>query len=678
MNTIDEIYSQRENFVIIGLTGNHLYGSTRVAEMLNSDGKKIIQVLCNEIKSKQKLIDCKDISDVIDLRKKEIVGDFIGANWKPYIVLKIQYVILLYVYSIGFVNMFESLPVKNNATKDECMSEYNAMAENCGKAFENISEYINNIETASNDEMCMANYRSFVQYSEKIVELITKIIGDEGTVRNLFESWASQIRYKGKIEYIYIDEAKQDKNYIFNEINDGLKCWCLAETINGFIKIISRGNKDKQTMIVIEKFTCPLEIRYLRERYSTFFLWAINHETRNSENSKKKSNNQSSSAGVTPEDSVIKESLIDKENKIFSDCMCSDINSCIQLADVHIIDEHNENNEDAQSIDRQRSIALIADEHTDGNDVLSDALRMKIAKYASLTLHPGIVPPNDNERIMQIAYSVSLSSGCLSRQVGAVVTNENYSVKAVGWNSSPEGQLPCTLRSFKHLGDSTCWYESFYSDFEKHNHEFVLHYSGLQNHYLRRNAYDKLNHIPSQFCFKDLYASFSAKNKMNQVHTRSLHAEENAFLQLAKYGSSGIGGGYLYTTDRCCVLCAKKAFQLGIKKIYYINPYTDIAPTHILGCPNPPTEDVPQLIQYEGAVGPAYSKLYMPFFSQKDEIRYRTQINMKAYSPSSSSTYNIDSSKTSSERSAKLLGADDNPKMELHQLLESLVSYLNK
>ncbi len=48
---------------------------------------------------------------------------------------------------------------------------------------------------------------------------------------------------------------------------------------------------------------------------------------------------------------------------------------------------------------------------------------------------------------MQLAFSAKLNSGCISRQVGAVVTDDNYSIKSVGWNSTPEGQTPCLLRN---------------------------------------------------------------------------------------------------------------------------------------------------------------------------------------------------------------------------------------
>jgi dCMP deaminase len=120
------------------------------------------------------------------------------------------------------------------------------------------------------------------------------------------------------------------------------------------------------------------------------------------------------------------------------------------------------------------------------------------------------------------------------------------------------------------------------------------------------------------FCFKSEYNAFTGDR--NQVHTRSLHAEENAFLQISKYGLGSIEGGLLFTTASPCELCAKKAYQLGITKIYYIDPYPGIALDHILqgGLKNP------VLILFSGAIGRAFHKLYSPIVAYKDELNALT------------------------------------------------------
>ena len=221
---------------------------------------------------------------------------------------------------------------------------------------------------------------------------------------------------------------------------------------------------------------------------------------------------------------------------------------------------------------------------------------------------------------MQIAYTAKLNSGCLSRQVGAVVTNESYSVKSVGWNTVPEGQTPCTLRDMCDL----CGQEDSgaFSNFEKHDLGFRNYIEKLVVRYSPNR--NKLNGLPMSYCFKDIYTTVSDQRK-NQVRTRSLHAEENAFLQLAKYGTTGIRGGKLFTTASCCELCAKKAYQLGIKEIYYIDSYPGISKQHILEC----GDNQPKTILFTGAVGRAYINLYNPFVPQKDEIESLTEVKVK-------------------------------------------------
>ena len=73
-----------------------------------------------------------------------------------------------------------------------------------------------------------------------------------------------------------------------------------------------------------------------------------------------------------------------------------------------------------------------------------------------------------------------------------------------------------------------------------------------------------LDGVSFSYCFKDIYNGI--KRKDNQVFTRALHAEENAFLQLSKNGGQGIKGGKLFTTASPCELCAKKRISLASKR----------------------------------------------------------------------------------------------------------------
>lgn len=81
-------------------------------------------------------------------------------------------------------------------------------------------------------------------------------------------------------------------------------------------------------------------------------------------------------------------------------------------------------------------------------------------------------------------------------------------------------------------------------------------------------------------------------------------------------GTSENNGGFLFTTASPCDLCAKKAYQLGVKKIYYIDPYPGISQSHILKFGN---KSNPEMQLFYGAIGKAYISLYTQRISYKDE-----------------------------------------------------------
>ncbi|QBZ98842.1 cytidine/deoxycytidylate deaminase family protein [Flavobacterium sangjuense] len=126
----------------------------------------------------------------------------------------------------------------------------------------------------------------------------------------------------------------------------------------------------------------------------------------------------------------------------------------------------------------------------------------------------------------------------------------------------------------------------------------------------------KLKGKNCSFCFKTVHNKY--ENEKNQVHTRSLHAEENAMLQITKSGGIGVNKGILFTTASPCELCSKKAYQLGISKIFYIDPYPGIAEDQILKSGIEETKPIVYI--FSGAVGSVYNRLYETFLSYKDEM----------------------------------------------------------
>ncbi len=86
---------------------------------------------------------------------------------------------------------------------------------------------------------------------------------------------------------------------------------------------------------------------------------------------------------------------------------------------------------------------------------------------------------------------------------------------------------------------------------------------------------------------------------------------------MAKYGGEALIGGTLYSTASPCELCSKKAYQLGIAKVVYIDPYPGIARQQIL---QSGTKEI-EVLLFTGAIGGAYHKIYEQIIPFKDELK---------------------------------------------------------
>ncbi|ELI0377423.1 deoxycytidylate deaminase [Vibrio cholerae] len=408
-------------------------------------------------------------------------------------------------------------------------------------------------------------------YTNYLTSLTTEIRGklEEASFIKLYQLLGKNARRSGSV--------------LSDKIVQGAFFTVAEKTKEAISKIRKQNsNPQKNTYIALDAIRNPLEASYFQERYASFYLVAISCDE-NTRIGRLRAKGLSDASIKEIDDNEYSTLDID-DQKSFTD---QDIKGCLQRSDIYVDTSETGSQEDTKAL-----------------------LSSQLIKFVCLAQKPGLITPSAEERCMQVAYTAKLNSGCLSRQVGAVVTKSNFSIKSVGWNDAPYGQVPCNLRNVDDLHDLKD--EAAYSPFERTNEEFrnkvkqkVTAFKLLDN-----NGYNY------SFCFKSEYNAI--KNDKNQVHTRSLHAEENAFLQVSKDGGSGVEGGYLFTTASPCELCAKKAYQLGMTKIFYIDPYPGISMDHILGAG--PQKQQPQMVLFKGAIGRAFHNLYTPIASYKDEL----------------------------------------------------------
>lgn len=570
INGINKIYSYRRNFLVIGLTGRTGSGCSKTAELLSKNLGAFRIPKLDSIKYNHEN----------DRRKARIVSMFAKENWSPFYVVRIKDIITSFILEHSFSEFchFLSKEIDPSIQYVEALrdieTEYNTFHQ--AISILRVPEE-NDIEKKEKIQNAFKFYTKDLHYfteklksklaqksSQSLYTSVYQRVGDN------IRSCGSAFNFKNEFDPAHTDTIVRKTNKIIKVIKEFAK------------------SKNQPAYVVIDALRNPFEVYFLRERFSSFFLVSVNTD----DDTRKKRLGKLNFTQQEIERLDLKEypaRLVGKDLYI-----SQNIQKCIELADIHI-------------------------NNTESRDENYNQLKRQLVLYYSLMLKPGLVIPTPDERIMQLAYSAKVNSGCISRQVGAAITDQNYSVKAIGWNNTPQNQVPCLLRSSDDLiaGND----QSAFTEYEKENTDFRDYFSSI---YQTENVttYKKCGHNIS-FCFKELHNNLNGDN--NQVHTRSLHAEENAFLQLTKYGGQGIFKGILYSTASPCELCSKKAYQLGIERIIYIDPYPGIAEKQILraGTSNPKLE------LFSGVVGRAYFQLYQPLLSYKDELRQAASISLK-------------------------------------------------
>lgn len=555
---LEIVFMDTSDFIVIGLTGRTGSGCSTSAELLSSSRLPIPEAANSHYIGNEK-------------RKYQIVKNYIDNKWVPFQWLQIRSVLTRYILELDFSDFCKLVCEILRENQHDVEKHIGYFKDEYDEFHSKISNFLVSSEKSVGDinaKKLAAFQLYFIDlpiFSNSVRDCLKKI--SAGAYTSIYQKIGDNVRASGRAD-----------NSSFNP----KKVFTFAETISRIIKSARYWAKTKEVpcYLVVDAIRNPYEAVYLRERYPDFFLVSINTENENRlahlRNSHKFTDQQISDL----DKKEYPRSLIG--SKKYSS---QNIQKCIEIADIHI------NNPKADQYG-------------------TSELASQLAWYVGLMMHPGLIMPTSMETCMQIAYAVKKSSGCISRQVGAVVTDEYYSVKSVGWNNTPAGQVPCLLRNASHLLDGID--AAAYSKYERNDSVF----RGIMVSKFTKDIINKANENGRNlaYCFKDMQNE--KEGEKNQVHTRSLHAEENAFLQISKFGGQKLKGGILFTTASPCELCAKKAYQLGLIKIYYIDPYPGIATSHVLTS----GDFRPTLILFRGAIGATYDRLYQPIMPYKEEL----------------------------------------------------------
>lgn len=643
---VDKIYTLKDDFILIGLTGKTGSGCSTVANILENGYQEYKAVY-----EKDKYIQQK---------KDRIIKNFASIKFKDkkfYVIKPSTIIIMIFIFEkIIFFNevrrlkkMFEDKNIDFGKIQKTCsdiaelykvLKFFGNFKEEADETFEKLLLNITQESIAQLKELIDRKRHKYEEKfkNESYEELISKLktLFDIKDIKDLDlhkesyktskdltnEDLKNKFQYSIEITNKFLENVAKNHSEDFikwyekydnrirnqrknNEIStkvlqkigdlvrNNIDIFRIPTYTNYMIKALRARAKKTQSYcyITIDSLKNPFEIVFFKEKYSAYYTFSIHA----------------------------------KDDTIYS--RFTNIDEIKEIHKIEIYKTDKEKQKDSldskEDFNSQNIIECIqrSDTYIDNNQDKKDFLNKQIFKYLSLIVHPGLVTPSKDEIMMQLALNAKFNSGCISRQVGAIVLNKYDSVKSVGWNEVPEGQIPCNLRSHNELlNNSQLLDYSFYEKQKVRTHEafkYIYTYTTKNDFLKKEQPYNQSNKkgLPDSFCFKQVQNNID--DNKNQVYTRSLHAEENAFLQLAKHGNSEITGGQLFTTASPCFLCAKKAYQLGIRRIVYIEAYPDISNDQIFSCGFNETE----IVHFRGAIGLAYQKLYEPLFSYKDELK---------------------------------------------------------
>jgi deoxycytidylate deaminase len=592
---LSHIYQLRNDFTIIGLTGRTGSGCTEVANQLSKgfdEGKNFETPFSFGLNHNS-------------YRKYRIIYDHAKINFLAFSLIKYKDVLILFLLEHSFEEFIqflgsEELQKEFVDSKFVLQPDFKEEIEKLNELrqdFNFLSEAYQKIETGKLKEK--NNWEEFYSFffEGPFRELSNKI-------HSILKA-RSLLKRNKTLQVISNNLRKSGNPYRSDDLFPD-KIDTIVELINDLIKSHRKKFNRGRTQIVIDSLRNPFEIMFFKQRFAAFYTIAVHREDRARKDSIISKNTEDNAKFSKDVEKLEKEEYKGGKNFEF---FKQAVDACIQQADIHLSFLTAEGAA-KKNLEKDRKDSL--NPHQTDSTSPYFSWGMQLLKYVSLISHPGLVPPSPEERCMQLAYTAKHNSGCISRHVGAAITDENYSVKAIGWNNTPEGQVPCVLRNAEDLLNPSMDIKAF-TPYERGDEDFnaVLVENFAKQIPANR---EKLKGRNVCFCFKCLKNSFSEGK--NQVHTRSLHAEENAFLQLTKYGGTGIQGGKLFSTASPCELCSKKAYQLGIKVIYFIDPYPGISNKHILEDGTHPIE----VRLFNGVIGKAYHWLYDPVMPYKDEL----------------------------------------------------------
>lgn len=392
---------------------------------------------------------------------------------------------------------------------------------------------------------------------ELIIALCAPIGTDIHLISDRIEILINE-QYAYKVIKIRLSDfiKKQTKNTDFGKIKDRNEY---------YHKLIESGNK-------------------LRERYGNSILveLAINEIAVEREMLRMKNdvNEFNSNRTCYIIDSIKNEEELELLRLIYRDiCYFFGVFSSLDVREKFLEDQGLKKDQIYRLFDRDSGEELNFGQKVSNTFVLSDFfLRMdrstsqvidnKLNRFLSIIFKTEVNTPTYHETAMYLATAASGNSACLSRQVGASITDINGEVLAVGWNDVPKsgGGL------YKYSNEDSLGEQ----DHRCMNLKGGLCFNDEEKRIIRETLVDEL--ISDGIINENQRSTAISKIQKSRIKeliefSRAVHAEMHAIIQASQKSGERVIGGKLFCTTYPCHNCARHIIAAGIKEVYYIEPY---------------------------------------------------------------------------------------------------------
>lgn len=213
-----------------------------------------------------------------------------------------------------------------------------------------------------------------------------------------------------------------------------------------------------------------------------------------------------------------------------------------------------------------------ADRHkADGTPNADWDVSEKLSRLVKILRHSEIVRPELNETAMAHAHSAGMRSACLSRQVGAALTDRSGNVLSTGCNEVPRagGGVYGDAFDTDHAEDHRCAYRKV------KGHELPFCSNTLVQNEIINELIDDIGTLkPVTDDDRQALAQLFRTGRIGSLieFSRAVHAEMDAIISAARTGASTVGAR-LFVTTFPCHYCARHIVSAGIDEVQFIEPY---------------------------------------------------------------------------------------------------------